>query len=503
MNRIINTLFFLFISLSLIAQGNQKRLALVIGNSDYLNGGLLANPVNDANLMTKTLQSLGFYVIKRVNGTEAQMRRDVREFSLKLAKYDVALFYFAGHGLQIDGRNYLIPVDGEFNSKTEVRQGAIAVNSIVEEFEFYKDNVNILILDACRSNPFRNWERGGEHGLSAISPVSGTIIGFATSEGSTAADGSGKNGLYTSKLVEQMKIPQRIEDVFINTRVEVEKESKMKQSPQEWSKIRSKFYFIRPNEQKDIVNIKEKSKDTLQVISQVASTSLGPSQMIDGFETIMHKKTGSKIIVVKGGDFKMGSEGGYGDEVPIHLVEVSNFGLGKNEVSNTEYCKFLNEKGNQIEGGGTWLNVNDYESTIIEKKGKFYPKEGFEDKPVVKVSWYGAHAYCKWAGGRLPTEAEWEYAARSRGKRNYYLKSPNGLGINGMLDDFHEWCSDWYDNEYYKISPVINPKGMANGKNKIYRGGSKFQKNVRATTRLFLNPAKQGKSIGFRFCVDL
>jgi len=158
MKPIILSFLAIFLSASIGAQTTEKRIALVIGNSDYQFGGYLRNPVNDAYLMAKTLKDLDFYVIKRINGNQEQMRNAIKEFSLKLSNYNVALFYYAGHGLQVDGKNYLIPIDGKFDNKTEVRLGAIEVNKIVDEFEQYKDNVNLLILDACRSNPFRAWE---------------------------------------------------------------------------------------------------------------------------------------------------------------------------------------------------------------------------------------------------------------------------------------------------------------------------------------------------------
>jgi uncharacterized caspase-like protein len=268
-------LIFLLINSIVVSQSTEKRIALVIGNSNYQQGSFLKNPVNDANLMTSTLKDLGFYVIKRIDGNYEQMQAAVKEFSIKLSKYDVALFYYAGHGLQVDGKNYLIPVDGKFNSKVEVRYGAISVNDIVNEFEEYNDKVNLLILDACRSNPFRTWERGGAVGLSPMPPVSGTIIAFATSEGATAADGVGQNGLYTSKLVEQMKIPQRIEDVFINTRVAVENASNGEQSPQEWSKIRSKFYLIKPTYSNYEKFKPENNTNTVAIDFDNDSTSVG------------------------------------------------------------------------------------------------------------------------------------------------------------------------------------------------------------------------------------
>jgi len=173
------------------------------------------------------------------------MEAGIREFSEKLPGYNVALFYYAGHGMQVDGMNYLIPTDAQLNKKEDCKWEAISVDFVVEEFEKYPDNTNIVILDACRNDPFRSWSRGGERGFKAIAPTSGTIIAFATSEGSTAADGSGSNGLFTQELVKQLQVPQPIESVFKKTRVEVERLSGGNQSPQEWSKLKGDFYFKR------------------------------------------------------------------------------------------------------------------------------------------------------------------------------------------------------------------------------------------------------------------
>jgi hypothetical protein len=220
----------------------EKRLALVLGNSNYGEKSL-KNPVNDANLMESTLKSLGFDVIKRTNATKIEMENAIKEFSKRLPDYNVGLFYYAGHGIQVDGMNYLIPVDAVMKEKTDCKWEAVAVNYLVEEFEKYPDNTNIVILDACRDNPYRGWVRGGESGFKAITPTSGTIISFATSEGAVAADGDGANGLFTEELVKQMVVPQPVESVFKKTRFQVQNRSHGVQSPQEWSKLIGDFYF--------------------------------------------------------------------------------------------------------------------------------------------------------------------------------------------------------------------------------------------------------------------
>ena len=223
----------------------EKRLALVIGNSEYKNGVSLKNPVNDANLIEGTLKQLGFDVIKSLNVDKAAMENSIREFSRQMPNYNVALFYYAGHGIQVDGVNYLIPVDAKLENKNECSWEAVAVNRVTDEFGKHETNTNIVILDACRNNPFRSWVRGPEQGFKAMGPVNGTIISYATSEGATAADGTGANGLFTEELVRQMVIPQTIESVFKATRKNVMERSNKMQVPVEWNYLIGDFYFKR------------------------------------------------------------------------------------------------------------------------------------------------------------------------------------------------------------------------------------------------------------------
>ncbi|MGL1885375.1 MAG: caspase family protein [Reichenbachiella sp.] len=234
-------LIFLFLTTSLFSQ--EKRVALIIGNAAYEHSGRLKNPVNDANLMAETLETLGFTVIKYTDATKSKMERSIYEFSSSLDEHDVALFYYAGHGVQVDGANYLIPVDAQIDDPLATQFEAIDLSRVVSQFEQYQNNTNIVILDACRNDPFKTWSRGGSRGFKAVTAPSGTIIAYATGAGSTAADGDGQNGLYTKVLVEEMYINQRIEDVFIQTRNKVRQLSDNAQSPQEWSQLTGKFYF--------------------------------------------------------------------------------------------------------------------------------------------------------------------------------------------------------------------------------------------------------------------
>ncbi len=221
----------------------EKRIALVIGNSNYGAKTPLKNPLQDANLMEATLEGLGFVVDKRTDLGLKEMNTAVREFSQKMKDCNVALFYYAGHGVQVDGKNYLIPVDAKLATKDDCEWEAFAVEDLLQQFEKNPKNVNIAILDACRSNPFTGWVRGEQAGFQPISKTNGMFISFATAPGSTAADGSTGNGLFTEELVKQMNVHQPISSVFLNTRVNVWDKSKQTQRPQEWNDLNGEFYF--------------------------------------------------------------------------------------------------------------------------------------------------------------------------------------------------------------------------------------------------------------------
>ncbi|MBW1972525.1 MAG: SUMF1/EgtB/PvdO family nonheme iron enzyme, partial [Deltaproteobacteria bacterium] len=231
-------------------------------------------------------------------------------------------------------------------------------------------------------------------------------------------------------------------------------------------------------------------------------------------------KMGS-MVKIPAGEFLMGSNSGLKDELPVHKVMVDKFFIDKYEVTNQDFCKFLNAKGNQKKGGVYWINL-DINDRIIYKKGKFIPKKGYENHPVVAVSWYGAKAYATWAGKRLPTEAEWEKAARGgmigkrfpwgdnidKGKANYLSDDtspvgsypPNGYGLYDMAGNVWEWCNDWYQSDYYKHSPYKNPQGPNSGTFKVMRGGSwgGGKEFITVSRRGWSFPETTNIGIGFR-----
>ncbi len=227
---------------------NSKRLALVIGNAAYKESPL-ANPVNDARDMSQLLTELGFQVIYRQNASQAEMKSAIREFGNKIVKGDVALFYFAGHGAQVNGENYLIPVDAVITKEEEVEYESVNAGLALAQMASAANKLNIVILDACRNNPFARSFRSQTRGLAQISAPAGTIIAYATEPGSVAADGKGKNGLYTEELLRTMRVPGlKIEDVFKQVRVGVRNRSQGKQTPWESSSLEGDFYFNQPGD---------------------------------------------------------------------------------------------------------------------------------------------------------------------------------------------------------------------------------------------------------------
>ena len=225
-------------------QNSAKRLALVIGNGAYSSAPPLKNPPNDARDMAASLGTLGFEVSSGVNLNQRDMKRLIREFGQKLKSGGSGLFYYAGHGVQSKGRNYLVPVDAEIQSEAEVEDSGVDVGLVLNFMDEAQNGLNIVILDACRNNPFGRSFRSAVEGLAQVDAPTGTLIAYATAPGRVASDGSGQNGLYTSELLKQMRVPGvSVTDMFMRVRAEVMKQTANKQVPWESSSLVGAFYF--------------------------------------------------------------------------------------------------------------------------------------------------------------------------------------------------------------------------------------------------------------------
>ncbi len=220
------------------AQG-EKRVALIVGNAAYKDAPLL-NPVNDARDMAERLRQLGFEIVLRENATRAHVASAIAEFTAKMTPSAVALFYYAGHGIQVRGRNYLIPVDAHIESESAVTFSAIDVAQIGDEIEQTGVRVRLMVLDACRNNPFEKKLRGvgQSRGLAPMDAARGSLIAFATAPGSVAADGDGANSVYTGALLKALAVPGlKAEDMFKRARLSVLEQTRGTQTPWEQSAL--------------------------------------------------------------------------------------------------------------------------------------------------------------------------------------------------------------------------------------------------------------------------
>ena len=242
-------ILFLFLSIPAFAQNDRDikrqnhRTALIIGNSAYQTVPL-KNPVNDAEDMTATLRKMGFTVILKKNADLRTMEDTIRYFGKQLRGGGVGLFYFAGHGMQVDGRNYLIPIDAKIESETDVKYESVDAGRVLGKMEDAENQINIVILDACRNNPFSRNFRTSERGLARMDAPKGSLIAYATAPGEVAADGPERNGIFTKYLMKHMIAPNvPIELVLKQARIDVARATGGRQIPWESSSLMGNFYF--------------------------------------------------------------------------------------------------------------------------------------------------------------------------------------------------------------------------------------------------------------------
>jgi len=476
------------------AEQQSGRLALVIGNGAYANAPSLKNPPNDALDVADALSKLGFSVEHGVNTTQRQMKFMIRQFGQKLKGGGQGLFYYAGHGVQLHGRNYLIPVDADIQSEADAEDQGVDLNLMLGLMDEAGNGLNVVILDACRDNPFARSFRSAAKGLAQVDAPTGMLIAYSTAPGKVARDGSGRNGTYTAELLKQMRVPGLVvEELLKRVRANVKQETNGEQVPWEASSLVGDFYF----------NVSEPANAT-KPISLLNNSSVAPvgatlpinTFRIFGFDTVLLNKSGNVInqlhrearsyveelgggvtlemVEIPAGTFFMGSNdqelqgvifgGDYKGAVeqPKHFVKVPAFYIGKFEITQKQ-----------------WRAIAALPK--IKKRLKLNPSNFKGDNlPVDSVSWEDAVEFCARLSRktgreyRLPSEAEWEYAARANTTTLYAsgdtittkignccdseyselrtsevgaLRFANGFGIYDTQGNVQEWCSDvWHDN---------------------------------------------------------
>ena len=227
--------------------GPEQRVALVIGNSNYQNVGQLPNPAGDAKAVAQLLNDAGFEVISATDLDHNQMIQVIQDFSGKVAGHGpntVAMVYYAGHGVQLAGENYLVPVDARISSEPDLVNGSVRLVDVMATLEAIPSRMRIVILDACRNNPFPSLNDAGR-GLAIVDAPNGSIVGYSTAPGTEALDGAGDHSPYARpflRLAHQKNLP--IEQLFKRVRLEVNNETNGQQTPWESSSLTSDFYFF-------------------------------------------------------------------------------------------------------------------------------------------------------------------------------------------------------------------------------------------------------------------
>lgn len=528
-----------------------KRLALVIGNSQYRSRPL-RNPVNDANLLADSLKAIDFQVTVKEDLSLAEIKEAIREFSKQLSAGGVGLFYFAGHGIQIDGRNFLIPTD--FNGgQTDVAAQAVDVDFVIKEITG-KSGLNILILDACRNAP-EGFTASTKKGLAEIKNApADTYIAFSTAPGKTAMDGTGNNSPYTESLAGNLRLrPARLEDVFIRTRIQMDTLTQGEQTPWESSSIRTIFYFSEDlfgaNQGSTFNPFNPEGLGKINNLAVIVPVLNEAGKVVNRLQQtasyFVDDRVGLDMMQVRGGKFSMGtdweeiktayenakkykekiSQESIAAEIPQHQVSVPGFFMSKHEITQAQWQAVMHSLP---------------EGIPAEFRGP--------NMPVVNVTWRQANEFCRAISGpvrkyRLPTEAEWEYAAKAgtstpfafgktissdlvnfNGRFPFLsaesdfrakpvpvgsLGSVNPFGLADMHGNVWEWTADnWHDN--YNEAPVDGSEWDADEpKNeddedprlvRVIRGGSWFSiaSDCRSTSRRRQPQTSRSDKIGFR-----
>jgi len=239
-------LMFLLTLCTGAASNAADRIALVIGNSEYSDSPL-ANPANDARLIAASLKDVGFDVVEHLNADQITMKRAIQNFGDRLdeaGKDATGLFYYAGHGVQVGGENYLIPVDAAIKRESDVTIEAVSTTAVLAVLDFARNELNLVIMDACRNNPFARSFRSATRGLARMDAPRGTLIAYATAPGDVAQDGAGDNSPYSAALAEAMQRPSvPVEQMFKTVRRDVMAETANAQVPWEASSLTGDFFF--------------------------------------------------------------------------------------------------------------------------------------------------------------------------------------------------------------------------------------------------------------------
>ncbi|MEA1983395.1 MAG: SUMF1/EgtB/PvdO family nonheme iron enzyme [Campylobacterota bacterium] len=482
------SIFRLLIFISLCLNAAPSRVALVIGNNSYGGENELYNSINDTDLISKQLKTSGFKVIYKKNVSLKSADEAIKTFQKSLDLESVGLFYFAGHGVEIDGTNYLVPIDAEFESEDKLKRSSLNLKKVVRVFNETKNDLNIIILDACRDNPITPLKKKG---LAPFISPDGLFVAYSAQSGHKALDGP-KNGNspFATALSNNILSGMDIEAVFKQTRVDVYNKTQGKQRPSTYSEILTPFYFSN----QETRSLKHKKKTPSKVSFKRHKRFIEPA-----------------LVFIKAGSFIKGNDEEY-EASPSHNVTIKkNFYVSAYEVTFEEYDLFCENSGWQKAEDNGW------------GRGK---------QPVINVSWNDANAYVKWLSKKskkkykLISESQWEYIAKAGTNSTYGYgdddgvlpkyawyedtanghthtvgnKNPNKLGIYDLLGN----ASEWTDNSYcaYTDSEYLN--SLNESEDKSVRGGNIFStyEELQTYKRSGMHKRKSNAYTGFRVVLE-
>ncbi|GHU03195.1 hypothetical protein FACS1894147_06700 [Spirochaetia bacterium] len=520
---------FLFLALTVSSLAAQQKHALVMGNGNYASVTKLNNPVNDARDMEAALKAIGWTVELVIDGSQDQMESAAIRLKNRLSasKQSYGFLFYAGHGVQSNGENFLIPVDANIQSESFLRSRAVSVQALLDELNAAGNTLNIMVLDACRDNPF-SWKRSSARGLQVIAnQPADSIIVYATSAGNTAEDGTGRNGLFTTHLLNNLKTPGlSVRDLFDRTGADVRRASGGRQVPAIYSQFFDTAYL----------GSRPAGAAPAPVSASVPAPAPTPTPAPSPVSASGSQNMPANMIRINGRTFTMGSplsEAGRIDNEAQHQVTVTGFYLGKYEVTQKEYEEVMGINPSRFKGQSlpvervSWFDAVEYCNRRSQKEGL---------TPAYTISGSGNNRTVSWNrnanGYRLPTEAEWEYACRagtagpfstginitanqvnyngnypynSNAKGTYREKTTavgsfaaNPWGFYDMHGNVWEWCWDWYGD--YGSRTQTDPAGAASGTLRVFRGGSWFSLAAvaRSAYRYYYAPTFQSYNLGFR-----
>jgi len=383
--------------------GNPKRVALLIGNSNY-ESAPLSNPSNDVDTMAIALRAYGFSVTKEKDRNKGQIEKAVDRITSDLQRGDLCLIFYAGHGLQMEGRNYLVPLEAELDRPHHVKQRCVSVSYLLDALTWSECSLKVVMVDACRNNPFRSLTRSTKDLAKLDEAPEGTIVAFSTSPKTTALDGTGRNSPYVKHLASVLRTNgSGLELLSLFREASRAVKAETGQIPYLEFDATMPDYILKSGTQP------ETSLPQMQKQNEPVAR---PSEITN--------ELGMQLKLVPAGEFMMGckqsavdvarvfygskdSAGVFEREHPRHRVRITKpFYAGVHEVTIGSVLRWLNS-GTSVDK--SWIDLNEKDCPVLRLDGRFIRNSttrfGRSDsQPMVHISWHGAVAFCDWLTGK-------------------------------------------------------------------------------------------------------